>query len=124
MSKIRNNTSVLPEVRSIHSPDLEYGKNPIDSENCHILVEFEIGPKGSEGADVFSCEVVTPVALKQVDKRWGKGLLIVQNFSWPLVESSIQNLLSHCVGNDWNEVAEKLNKELYWEFENYREFKE
>ena len=51
----------------------------------------------------------------------GRRYLILDSFSWNKVEECLQKLLSHCSGKNWEEVATNLNKELHWEFENYRE---
>ncbi len=51
---------IQPEIKSILCHDLEYGKEPPDSEDCSVFIEVEIGPKGQEGADIFSFEVATP----------------------------------------------------------------
>ncbi|WP_077314587.1 Imm8 family immunity protein [Vibrio palustris] len=48
------------------SPDLGYGLSPDYPENCHVLIEAEIGPSESHGADIFYFEVVTPEAIKSL----------------------------------------------------------
>ncbi len=45
----------------------------------------------------------------------------MDSFSWDEVERALEKFLSHCRRETWNEVARELNKELHWEFENYRE---
>lgn len=112
---------IQPEIKSIISHDLEYGSGPQDSEDCSIFIEVEIGPKGQEGADIFSFEVVTPKFLmRKADTHWGRGYLIVASFSWSVVENAVQKLLSHCARQTWQEVAMEIGKELHWEFENYQ----
>ena len=112
---------IQPELKSIDCPDLEYGKEPPDPEECSVFIEVEIGPKGQEGAEIFSFEAVTPKSLiGKTERRWGRGLLIMDNFSWSGVEKPLQKLLMHCARQTWEETAKELAKELAWEFENYK----
>jgi len=112
---------MFPEMKSIMSPDLEYGLLPEAPDDCEVFIEIEIGPKGEEGADIFPFTAITPKAISgNSDKKWGRGYLITPTFSWSGVEESLGKLLMHCSGNDWNEISEKLSKELHWEFDNYK----
>jgi len=110
-----------PELKYLLSIELEDGQLPEDPEDCSIFVEANIGLQDEEGSDIFSFYVVTPKALQQDTPRWGRGLLIVNRFSWETVETSIKKLLRHCNGDDWEEIASELNKRLHWEFDNYKE---
>lgn len=107
-------------LKSIMSPDLDYGSSPDDPENCHVLIEAAIGPSESDGADIFSFEVVTPEAIKSLPApSWLKGYLLLSMFSWEGVEEAVNKLLMQCAGADWNEVSNKLSQALGWEFEGY-----
>jgi hypothetical protein len=113
---------IQPEIKSILSHDLEYGKEPPDSDDSSVFIEVEIGPKEQEGADIFSFEVVTPKFLmRKTETHWGRGYLIVESFSWSVVEKAVQKLLSHCARQTWHETATEIAKDLHWEFESYRE---
>ena len=110
----------IPTIRSLVSPDLPSGDLPPDPDDCFVLIEAEIGAAGLPGADVFSFQVVTPKYLMRESlPRWGRGLLIVPQFTWPAVETSLQKLLMHATGPNWSAVAAELAKELHWEFEHY-----
>ena len=116
---------LVPEIKSIISPDLEYGALPTQPDNCSVFVEAEIGIKGKDGAEIFSFTVVTPTFLaSNPETRWGRGYLIVKEFSWAHVESMLGRLLAHAHKDTWSEVADVLSKELNWEFENYQESKQ
>lgn len=111
----------FPEIKSIRSPDLDYGVLPKDADNCSVFVEVDIGIKNEKGADTFSFTVITPKALSAYkEKVWGRGFLITPSFSWEETEQALQNLLMHCSGKDWDVISSKINKELGWEFENYQ----
>ena len=112
---------IFPEIKSIISHDLEYGVLPADSEDCSVFIEVEIGIKGQEGSEIFSCTIATPNKLAEKSEPfWGRGYLITPIFSWELVEQSLQKLLMHCSGKNWEEVSSKISKELHWEFDNYK----
>ncbi len=117
--------SIVPEIKSISSPDLPYGSLPAEPDNCSIFVEITIGPKGKEGEEVFSITAVTPKYLaSNPESRWGRGYLIVSQFSWSTIEFMLGQLLKRAYRNTWSEVAGELSKELNWEFENYQEYKQ
>jgi len=114
---------VFPEIKSMVCIDLELeeGGVPPDPERCSYAFEVEIGTKGGEGADIFSFVVITlQELLTDTNPRWGRSLLIVEFFSWPLIEKKLNALLSQCSGKDWIEVAAKLNRYLAWEYDNYQ----
>ena len=112
---------VFPELRSLHSPDLARDHEPADPGDAAVLFEASIGPKGQDGAEVFSFVAITPRALaRDQGSRWGRGYLILNHVSWAGVEAAVRNLISHCSGDNWAQVAEKLNRETHWEFEAYR----
>ena len=110
------------EVKSIHSPDLNRGELPTEADNCAVLIEAEIGEKGKDGKEIFSFTVVTPKFLaKDSEARWGRGYLVMEEFSWATVERMLSRLLQHVRKDSWSEVAAELSKELHWEFENYQQ---
>jgi hypothetical protein len=112
---------IIPELKGLHSPDLDDSAQPMDPEDCSIFFEASIGPREDRGEEIFSFTVVTPRAIVREagDGIWGRGYLILPRFSWEEVERRLQNLLAHCRGPSWNHVANRLNLELKWEFDNY-----
>ena len=57
------------------------------------------------------------------ETRWGRGYLILPQFSWAEVARMLARLLDFTRKESWDDVATELCKELGWEFENYQEFK-
>ncbi|HYO75168.1 MAG TPA: Imm8 family immunity protein [Thermoanaerobaculia bacterium] len=111
---------IYPRLKGLSSPDLPAGELPAVPDDCSVLIDAEIGPSNSEGADLFSFQVVTPKWLLRDDAvLWGRGLLIVTEFSWPKVSTAVEKLLMHAARSDWSGVAQELAKELHWEFEHY-----
>jgi len=112
-----------PDIKSIGSPDLEEPRLPENPSNCQILIEAVIGTTDIDGGDLFSFLVITPAALGDVGlPRWGRGLMIVDSFSWDAVRRLLDRLLDHSAADDWHTIAMNLSKELDWEFENYRPY--
>lgn len=111
---------IHPTLISLSSSDLAAGSLPPDVQRCLISMNATIGPNGSSG-DNFSFVVATPSALAESRSfGWGRGLLIVEEFSWGIVERSVSRLLAHSARQSWQEVAQSLNKELLWEFDGYQ----
>jgi hypothetical protein len=112
----------IPVLHSLRSPDLERPSLPPDPLSCAISINAEIGPAASGGADGFSFIVVTPdQLLGSADRRWGRGCLVVREFSWESVESAVRKLLKHADRPRWEDAARELAKEMHWEFEGYSE---
>jgi hypothetical protein len=77
----------IPEIRSLHCSDLDYGASPDDPTDCALYIEAEIGAKGREGADIFGFTAITPKAISaDQETRWGRGYLILRYFSWDDIE--------------------------------------
>jgi hypothetical protein len=111
---------IIPVIKGLSSPQLDRPALPADPENCAILCEIEIGPKDGEGADLFHMTVATPTFfLRSGGVTWGRGHLIVDQFSWSAIDQALEKLCLHAWRSTWHEVAQELNKELHWEFENY-----
>ncbi|GEM_PF-830514 len=109
---------IYPEIRNIHSPDLEPPNLPDDPGDCEISFEVFIGPKDGEGEEAFQFTVITPARLaRRGEARWGRGKLILPFFEWAAVAQSVAKLLAQCGRPTWGEVTSELNKELLWEFD-------
>jgi hypothetical protein len=80
-----------------------------------------VGPEDGPGEESFDFEVVTPTYLREQSRpRWGRGLLILDSFDWASVRAFLGERLSTAARETWSEVGQELNKELIWEFDNYR----
>ena len=84
-----------------------------------------IGIVGREGADDFTFTVVTPKFLtKQPETRWGRGYLLMPEFSWPEVERMVSRLVSSISVKNWEQAVSQLCQYMEWEFENYQPYSE
>lgn len=111
----------IPVLHYLSSPDLERDQLPEDPRSCAIVMNAEIGPERG-GADSFQFVVVTPNRLLEgAPVRWGRGFLVVEEFSWDAVEHALRRLVMHAGRKNWGDSARELAKELNWEFDGYTE---
>jgi hypothetical protein len=112
---------IFPRLLSLSSDDFEANASPDDVTHCCVSIVAKIGPSDSEGGDYFYFSAATPSALAESRTfGWGRGVLIIESFSWANVERSVQRLLAHAARESWQEVALALNRELLWEFDCHR----
>jgi hypothetical protein len=104
---------VQPEIRGIHSVNLEPPNLPEDPFDCEIPFQASIGPRDGKGHEVFTFSVITPVRLAKLPEgMWGRGRLIMPAFEWAAVAQALAKLLAHAARPSWEEVAAELDKEL------------
>lgn len=114
------------EVRGWWNDDeLEGGQAAADPEDCCVLVSAYIGPAGGGGEELFRFTVCTPSGLERQLARddrpfWARATLIVRRYSKDAVDAALNQFVRSVSGEDWAEVAGKLNRFLYWEFEDYQ----
>lgn len=118
--------AVRAKLFDLHSPDLlDMDVNyPEDPENFGILVEAAIGEEGANGADLFGFVVCTPRWLENnipiEGYLFGRHRVILREYSYPIIWKIIDSLCQRTWGDNWEEVAHKLNRFGGWEFEDYQ----
>lgn len=111
------------ELKGIFSPELNEPQTPDDPECCAVLIYADIGEKGSEGADQFTFLVVTPKFLiANPETRWGRGYLLLPEFSWRETQRMVERLVSSVSASSWQEAAQNLSRYMEWEFEGYQPY--
>jgi hypothetical protein len=111
---------ICPEIRRIHSPELEPPNLPEDPRDCEILFQLLVGPMKGEGEEAFNFTVVTPAHLARgSEARWGRAKLIVPVFEWSVIARALAQLLAQSARPTWGEVVAELNKALLWKFDVY-----
>ncbi|WP_163132983.1 Imm8 family immunity protein [Agarivorans sp. Alg241-V36] len=109
------------EIKSIISPDLDFGKTPMDPDICAVFIEVEIGERNRESCDIFSFTAITAKFMTANPvTSWGRGYLLMESFSWSGVELMLNKLLSFVRAETWDGVVQNLTKELHWEYDNYQ----
>ncbi len=117
---------VRAELKSLFSYDLPDAESlPDDPSDCCVGMTAVVGPPGVDGGDDFSFEVCTASSLaRRFDDEgrpfWARGVLLVEAFNWNAVEAAVHQRVNSVEGNDWVDVATKLNRFWNWEFEDYR----
>ncbi len=113
-------------IKSLHSPDtLDLASYvPEVADDFSVLVQLMVAPAGSDGAESFDVEVVTPARLmKRVAEhgpRSGRHMLIVSGFDYPTIRRWFERQVARCEGEDWDAVAAQLGRIGLWEFEDYQ----
>lgn len=106
--------------------DLSVFQPANDTSFC-VELRILIGTGASEGADAFSLTVVTPNWLLENPSPEGvingRHKLIVFSYNRILLTTWITRMVERCHGNSWEEVAEKVGRIAYWEFEDYQEYR-
>jgi hypothetical protein len=115
------------KVKDWFSPDVpEVCKwQPQSLDDLHYYLEMTIGTEDEPGGDLFSLMVVSPQARasssRQNRRSEEQRHLFVTDYSWKVVLDHVNNVLDICQDETWPEVARKLSRYFYWEYEDYRE---
>lgn len=114
-----------PEIKSIHSPDVDDLENPSfeGPDDVHLLLEMTIGPKSGRGEEIFSLVVGTFEGLQSRHEgkmpRLLRHHLVVETYDYDEIFDLIKKTCDRVREETWTEVAEKLNRYFAWEFEDY-----
>ena len=117
---------IRAQVKAIYAGGVDALKDhvPHDPANFFLNVTVMVGPYGERGEESFDLYVCTPAWIAEKCERDGfvngRHLLIVRDYDPDLIESLITKLVESCQGNSWEDVAEKVGRIGYWEFEDYR----
>lgn len=115
------------ELKGFHSPDvydLEKYYPELEDNFCFYL-EISVGPKNENGSEQFGITVCTPKWL--LDNKiedgliFGKSYLIVFEYDYQKLYNKIKSYIDEQNGNSWEELALKIGRISYWEFEDYQE---
>lgn len=115
------------EIKSIYSLDIDDLPNysPADTENFCFSLRIIASPESEEGEESFDIQVCTPKWMLENYRKEeviiGRHYLIVMEYNYDRILQTISSFCSRCEGATWREVAEKIGRLGYWEFEDYRE---
>jgi hypothetical protein len=116
---------ITAELKTLHSPDIVDLESylPRDGEGFGFLLQAMFGPKDKDGEESFDIIVCNTAwiegKLTNKDVMSGRHLLIVKEYSLHAINYFLRNYAERCVGDSWQEVAEKLSRLGRWEFEDY-----
>ncbi|MBI9051696.1 MAG: hypothetical protein JEZ00_19890 [Anaerolineaceae bacterium] len=117
------------ELRQISCMDvLDLESYSPDKETFSLMLEMEIGAKHSDESEIFYLEIVSPAALadrlQEGTILFGRGMLIMQDFSYQRVRKFLQKWCSRAHGKTWADVSEQLSRFAEGEFLDYQLFSE
>jgi hypothetical protein len=113
------------QVKDLYSLDVEdlvkYSPDDPDCFSLHLRVI--VGPKDQLGEESFDVEVCTPNWFLHKYGRQnviiGRHFLIVFEYNFERIRRTIIDFCENCTGDTWEEVALKVSRLGYWEFEDY-----
>jgi hypothetical protein len=112
------------EVGYFEWTDLEHDRS-VGTEPTSTLLVFTAGPAGQPSGETFQVIVATQEALAELIARddivIGRHYLFVSIIRQDRVEDFIRDRVGRLDGRDWNQLAEKIARIGYWEFEDYTE---
>ncbi len=107
------------QIRSFNWDDLRQD-HPLD---LPINLRMVVGPLGADGEELFDISICTMEAIRSLLDRDGvlfpRHRLIVDGVNPHRIEAILRDRISRISGNTWSEVAEKIGRIAYSEFEDY-----
>ncbi len=113
------------KLKYLYNPSISdlSGYCPEDPEKFCILFRAVVGLSDTDGEESFDIQVCTPQwflsTMKKDDVIPGRHFLIVLTYNFERIYSKIKDFIESCNGSSWNEIAEKVSRIGYWEFEDY-----
>ncbi len=111
-------------VRSLHL-DPDPRQLPADPAEFSLLARVFVGPSNGPGEETFDVEVCTPEFLARrcaadgfIDGRH-KVITTLDTFTDDSLRSFLTRRVENTTGDTWHEVADKVARLGYWEFEDY-----
>ena len=114
-----------PVIKAIVSPNIEDlpDYSPEEEDNFGFLLQLLIGLENEQGMESFQIIVCTP---KWFAERYAKDSFVlarnhvmVFNYDYNALIDFINLNVRNSRGESWQEIANKLSRFAYWEFENY-----
>ena len=117
------------ELKSIIISDIDIDNYwPDEEDNFCFYLQANIGVEGRDGGDIFGFSVCTPKWILENRSKdqifFMRDTIIVFEYDIERVKSVIKNLCDRTFGENWLEIAEKLKRFGYWEFEDYDPYKD
>lgn len=117
---------ITAQVRGFYTAEMDKIEEyqPKDSDTFCVLVRAMVGPKGTKGEESFDIRVCSPKWLEQYVEReaflFGTHYLFVARYDVTEITKLITRFIDRCTGDSWEEVARKVSRIGYWEFEDYQ----
>lgn len=110
-------------IRSISNDVLDVETYcPESVDNFSLSLRIRIGLDCSQGADDFELLICTPKWLEETvwEACFGRGLLIVREYNFSIINEFINDYVSSCEGDSWEAIVMRLVRVFSWEFDDYQ----
>jgi dihydroneopterin aldolase len=113
---------IIPRIDGYYSSDCDPIEKwvPDNKYDVNIFIDVYIGYVGlnQKSGEYFTINIVTKNNVDSADVKH----IVVDAYEWELVKKMIEEIIKNESGNNWHELANKINKFFNWEFDNYKEF--
>jgi len=99
---------------------------PENIKNFNLNISLEIGAKDEEWSNIFEVEILNEldetrgeVIFTYDDILFFKSKIVIQSYSYSKIIQAINQYISICSGEGWDNIAVKLSQVFNWEYENY-----
>ncbi len=115
------------ELKGLHSPDIDNLENykPLDDNNFGFLLQVLVGIKGENSEESFDAIVCTPKWIElnynKNDVILGENFIIMFQYNYKKLFNIISDLINNIEEENWDRIANKLDRIGKWEFREYYE---
>ena len=115
------------KLKDIHSPDISDLKTykPPQEDNFCFLLQALTGPDDELGDETFDIIVCTPKWLIENHKHdrvvFLRHYMLVFKYNYTNIINALKEKIETLNENSWNDLALKISRIGYWEFEDYYE---
>jgi hypothetical protein len=114
--------AVLKSIWTIDGEDASTF-TPEHPECFSVWLRLFVGPSNGAGEESFDVLVCSPGWLARECERdsfvVGRHHFVVNSFEFASIRDNLSRLVGQCSGASWAEVASKVARIGYWEFEDY-----
>lgn len=101
------------EISDVYASD--FSEQPENVDTFFVPIIAEINEKGKPGAEIFHFVAASPTGLSTAipagESRFVRGLILIHEFDWALIQHTIQNIVNHAQSSqNWAEAIEFLNR--------------
>lgn len=98
---------------------------PSDPRDVYFHLYIDIGDQSGNVSE-FQVEIGTPKGMMSCASEHDltlitdRNLIVMSEYSFDLLEESINNILLKCESNDWDASVLKLQRYFLWEYEDFK----
>ncbi len=97
---------------------------PAEPHRFAAVPRLFVGPSPGHGEESFDVTLCTPLWLRDKCDREGflvgRHHIVVLAYNYEAIEGDLRRLVERCSGATWQQIAAKVSRIGYWEFEDYQ----